>query len=445
MDVAVNLPFRKCVTQPISLGILKALVPDLHQIDFAPKFNDEYLKIISGKSEIFIERFLDVDVDISTLTELIRFLYPLEAVNRVEDEWDEKFHELAFKLADLILGYEPKVACFTTQRDNIGLTMLISKILAENGVRSIVGGASILWKSHIYAKEYPWVWCFYEGDAETLFPKVFNLVRKGEKIRSVKAPVLYALDKSPIPRYDDLNLNNYEMLGVETQRGCVFRCSFCNIRFTPANQNYRGKSISRVVEEISSLRAFNECFFFCDNILNPTPKRLIEFCKAIEPLEVKWCSGGLIPRISEEEAFWMWKSGCLCVGLGCESFSNRLLKWMNKPTRWKFIRDTILNLKKYGIGIEINLIKGFPKENLFDVFRTMVRFLVLRNYIDYVNVVQFCITQNSEVHLNPRKFGVNFEFSFKDSICHAIVYSRSNRLVKLLSNLGYAFIENVKA
>ncbi len=58
-----------------------------------------------------------------------------------------------------------------------------------------------------------------------------------------------------MPRFDLLEIERYNRLTVQTQRGCPWRCEFCaaSIRLTP---KYKVKPVAKVMAEIREIRRY---------------------------------------------------------------------------------------------------------------------------------------------------------------------------------------------
>src|SRR5213079_1549973 len=63
----------------------------------------------------------------------------------------------------------------------------------------------------------------------------------------------FSLADAPMPRFDLLDIDRYNRLTVQTQRGCPWRCEFCaaSIRISP---QFKVKPVDRVIAEIRRLK-----------------------------------------------------------------------------------------------------------------------------------------------------------------------------------------------
>ena len=93
------------------------------------------------------------------------------------------------------------------------------------------------------------------GEGEPLWPAVVadlqaNTLKPIYDVRGHN----YTFANSPMPRFDLLDIERYNRLTVQTQRGCPFRCEFCaaSMRISPT---YKTKPIARVIDEIHAIRS----------------------------------------------------------------------------------------------------------------------------------------------------------------------------------------------
>jgi len=408
MICLINVPYRLNLVSPLSLAILKSLLKDYETIslDFSPEFNRRILNIYLRKLELEKTSGVDVDVVIAWLTQR----FPLHILERgPRNELDYKFLDVVNQIAKRILSYGPNIACFSTFSSNLPFALLVSKILKNEGTRIIIGGVAIHDKGQFFSKKYSWVDCFVEGEAEPVFADLVSKLHSGHEVpKTIISPLLWNLNDSPIPDYTDLDLNLYKMIGIETQRGCPNRCTFCANRFAPSYDVYREKTVKRVKEEVEHLSGYNKIFYFCDNITNPSKKRLLDLCKSLLPLSIRW-RGEMLPNISFREAKLMAESGCVCVALGCESLSDKVLKDMKKPVTYERIKETLQNLHMNRIRAIVMLIKNFPTETCIDTMKTSLRLFLLRRHIESLVMSDFRVVPNSIIYNNPKKFGIHLQ------------------------------------
>ncbi len=67
------------------------------------------------------------------------------------------------------------------------------------------------------------------GEAENTIDRLLASIRAGRFQGVFENPEKPDLSTSPIPRFDLLNIDDYNTLSVQTSRGCPFDCEFCDI------------------------------------------------------------------------------------------------------------------------------------------------------------------------------------------------------------------------
>ncbi|MFW9973006.1 MAG: B12-binding domain-containing radical SAM protein, partial [Candidatus Odinarchaeota archaeon] len=165
-----------------------------------------------------------------------------------------------------------------------------------------------------------------------------------------------------------------------TQRGCPWRCKFCcgpgeqNLYTIPHKDGLRGfkfkfRSVENVIEELQEL--YNKWKFksivFSDDEFLIRPKWVKEFCQKMHSYGfvekgIKWWAAVRADVICnfEELIEEMRDAGLYMISIGFESFSDRMLEWMDKGTttqqNWKAVEICRnLNLKIFG-----NFMFGLP-------------------------------------------------------------------------------------
>lgn len=89
------------------------------------------------------------------------------------------------------------------------------------------------------------------GEAEGVMPQFLEAFTQGRKgvFQGTEKP---DMSLSPVPRYDLLNMYDYQMVLVQTSRGCPFECEFCDI-VNLFGRRPRYKSPQQVLAELDNL------------------------------------------------------------------------------------------------------------------------------------------------------------------------------------------------
>jgi len=88
------------------------------------------------------------------------------------------------------------------------------------------------------------------GEAEEIWPEFLKDFEEGRAREFYQAPEKKAdLTKSPIPRYDLIHGEKYNVVCLQTSRGCPFQCEFCDIIVTDGRVP-RIKTVEQVLDEV---------------------------------------------------------------------------------------------------------------------------------------------------------------------------------------------------
>lgn len=115
--------------------------------------------------------------------------------------------------------------------------------------------------------DFPLVDHFVLNEAEVTLPAFLSDLSCGKADKFYKANGEWAeMDKSPLPRWDLLNINDYATLSVQFSRGCPNHCEFCDITYL-YGRRMRSKTASRLSEELEIIyqRGYKGKIFIVDD------------------------------------------------------------------------------------------------------------------------------------------------------------------------------------
>ena len=181
------------------------------------------------------------------------------------------------------------------------------------------------------------------------------------------------ITKTPLPRWDLLDLKNYISASIQYSRGCPFDCEFCDITKLYGHEP-RTKTSEQMISELESIYNFGHhgSVFIVDdnfignkkNVLNLLPhiidwqkKHNYPFSLFTEAsMNLAWPSNNTLLEN-------MVKAGFDSVFLGIESINPEVLKEMNKPQNT--LMDQLQAVRKIqNTGLEVfgGFIIGSDKE-----------------------------------------------------------------------------------
>ena len=199
----------------------------------------------------------------------------------------------------------------------------------------------------------------------------------GSLVQTANRQVVSNLDSLPKPSIDELPFYNPRMVGcIVSARGCPYKCSFCaSEKFA---HHYRSLSTELIVDEIEFMVRKKNIghIVFYDDLLIANKKKVIELVAKLEERKLLGqCSFSCQVRanlIDDEICVLLNKLNVLDVGIGIESFSDRILEYYNKKGVSSYINQKAIDLlHKYGIKVNPSIILGAPIETKEDILMTL--------------------------------------------------------------------------
>jgi len=227
------------------------------------------------------------------------------------------------------------------------------------------------------------------------------------------------LDSLPAPDYSDFKediiarmYRQPHRLDIFDSRSCPTRCHFCSEwQFWG---KFRSKSGSKIYEEITQhIKDFPQVnyFYFIGSLMDGNIKVLDEFCNLViaNNLKIKWAGQAVIrPEMTKEFLQKMERAGCVWIGYGIESGSQRLIDKVNKRFSIKVASRVLEDTQKAGISIQANFMFGIPTETRQDFDQTLEFLKENRKYMDSILASQsFCvIDKGTYLYDHPEEFDI---------------------------------------
>jgi radical SAM superfamily enzyme YgiQ (UPF0313 family) len=220
------------------------------------------------------------------------------------------------------------------------------------------------------------------GEGEIGWPDVLADLRRG-RLRGLYAANgrEFDLADAPMPRYDLLEIERYNRLTVQTQRGCPWRCEFCaaSIRLTP---KYKVKPIAKVMAEIHEIRRYWPRPFieFADDNTFVNRRHSKELMRALAGERIKWFTETDIAVADDAELLdLMHVAGCAEVLIGLESPTAPGIAGVEQRRDWKQSRfegyqAAIERIQSHGIAVNGCFVLGLDGDGPA-VFEAVERFV----------------------------------------------------------------------
>jgi len=200
--------------------------------------------------------------------------------------------------------------------------------------------------------------------------------KDGNIINNPEREFIDNLDELPFPArnlFIDGN-NGVDLSNIATGRGCPYACKFCA---SPKlwKRKARLRSPDNVIAELEELvnKYGQKTISFVDDTFTLKRDRTVEICNKIieKKLNIAWRCDTRADRLDEDLIILMKKAGCICIKIGVESGSERMLKWMQKFETKDQIRKAVKLIKKHGISLTTYFMAGFPTETNDDLRQTI--------------------------------------------------------------------------
>jgi radical SAM superfamily enzyme YgiQ (UPF0313 family) len=241
------------------------------------------------------------------------------------------------------------------------------------------------------------------GEAEEVIAETINQdgVIKAHRIRD--------LDSMPFPdrtqshRYG-LTIDGLPAATMITSRGCPYRCAFCS---KPLGYKSVLRSVENIMAEVRMIEDLGfQAINFVDDSLGINSMRLLHLCQELGQEGITWRCLLRAEQVTEELAQTMKSAGCVEVGIGIESGSDRILRNIQKGETVKVIEGGILTLKRAGIRVKGFFIVGLPGEDGKSLAETEA--FLERVALDDIDICILSIYRGSPIWNRPERYDVSW-------------------------------------
>jgi radical SAM superfamily enzyme YgiQ (UPF0313 family) len=249
-------------------GSFPALGPDVKVLMVWPRFPPSFWGF-EGVLKMLPESAIAPPLGLITVAALC----PPAWTIRLIDHAFEELRDEDLLWADLVM-----VSAMHAQRADTVATLARARSL---GRRTFVGGPWASSQPEVLLEHADHVMV---GEAEEVFGEIAAALEKGTARSLYRVSEKPDMSRSPLPRFDLLQLNKYAQMPVQFSRGCPFQCEFCDI-ITIYGRKPRSKPPAQLIAELDALRLLgwrNEVFVVDDNFIGNS-KRAMELTLELKP------------------------------------------------------------------------------------------------------------------------------------------------------------------
>ncbi len=208
--------------------------------------------------------------------------------------------------------------------------------------------------------------------------------RNGEIVLTPPQDRFINLDELPLPDFSLFDMEKYlrqdnayarkqntgsRAMTVITSRGCPYSCFFCS----KSSRHFRSMSPRKIYGILAALKnEFQlEEVSFGDELFLASKSKFGELAPLLKSLDIPWGGQARVNLVDKELLDMMKNAGCIGLGYGVESGSQKILNNMNKKISVEQIEFALCYTSKIKIPIKVQLIFGYPGEDETTVQETI--------------------------------------------------------------------------
>ncbi len=218
---------------------------------------------------------------------------------------------------------------------------------------------------------------FILNEGEITLPRFIEDYENGMPQRIYTDETKPDITKTPLPRFDLLDVKAYSTMALQNSRGCPFNCEFCDIieMFGRSPRYKKPEQFIREMKEIYSLGYRGPLFIVDDNFIG-NKRKVKELLREIIIFQMdhdypfSLFTEASINLAEDDELLELFvRSGMDMVFVGLETPDEEILKSNNKQQNVKTdLHDSVMKVQASGIEVLAGFILGFDNEedNIFD-------------------------------------------------------------------------------
>jgi hypothetical protein len=308
-------------------------------------------------------------------------------------------------LIKAVTEYRPHVLGFTVFSWNLARSLYLSEKIQT---RIIFGGPEITPDNELARS--PFVDVYVYGEGEGVFRRLLTEETLWEKGRAEDLSGISFLGLGSPYVNGHLEPGAENVMLLETQRGCPYRCGFCYYHKSRKTRSTAEDGIVLDGMAYALDRGVEEVYLL-DPSLNSRP-RLPALLEKIAVLnrsgKISLTSEIRAESVDEKLARRFREAGFKGVEVGLQSTNPLALKLMNRPTRLPVFLSGVRALQDQGIVPTVDLIFGLPGDTLEGFTRTL-EFVHDHGLYDHLQVFPLLVLPGTAFRKKSRELGLNYD------------------------------------
>ncbi len=388
--VLISIPLQRIDTPPLALANLKAVCT---KHGFSSQCIDLNFELYNSQTEI--DGFLNE----------LELYFQVKLEHQLSPEHERIWNEILDSWITKILSHNPihvGISVFSYNSVVCARDIIFALNKRSPKTKIIVGGNGLY---DTYMKEdellRDGIIDFYvKGEGEEALVNILKGKVDQAGINGKEPQQIDDLNDLPFSDFTDFCLEKYNrsQLLITGSRGCVRKCSFCDVGVIWKKYRYRsGKNIAdEMVYQYKQhgIRSFD----FTDSLINGSLKVLVDLCeslvesyKTIDVGRFGW-GGQFIVRsrksMNEEKFQLCADAGLKFVSIGVESGSDRVKSHMKKEFTNEDLDFTLEQCEIHNFDVNLLFIIGYPTETEEDFQDTLKMLKKYKKYVDSGTIKQ---------------------------------------------------------
>lgn len=229
--------------------------------------------------------------------------------------------------------------------------------------------------------------------------------------------------------YDEKYKNSFvKQFEYCINQGCVGKCAFCASASATPKIN---KDYLNIFDRLQSFidNGYN-LMMLMDSAINTDINFMEKLCSWLLNKKIQWTANLRLKNLSKNQTDMLFESGCFNVCIGCETVSDKQLKYINKNISTDEMYKSIQFIHESNLWITANFITKMPYYEL-DEEQQILNFIKRcggRSVLNFIFVNIFRWNEGSPFFENPEKFGIKtFPINMTRNINHRTFFYEKNR------------------